>query len=191
VILPLLTGFLSYSHVQPLDVRYEVLLGCTCSRRGAAGVVPFGKLMHLFYAFPIDTSRRAMQARGCSMSVDAAAFQGFREKAGSSARRRPRRFPDVRVDRRRRLQASPRRRQATYLETCIHCACVRRPVISTRRPVTAGTRDLQVDLLRRYYRRELAPMAGCAAGHARHHREGPEDWQELVYDSCTQSGAAT
>jgi nitrate reductase gamma subunit len=66
VILPLLTGFLSYSHVQPLDVRYEVLLAVHLLSVEALLVwFPFGKLMHLFYAFPSRYQvGAAMQRKG-------------------------------------------------------------------------------------------------------------------------------
>ena len=53
VILPLVTGFLSYSHVQGLGIRYEILLAVHLLSVEALLVwFPFGKLMHLFYTFP-------------------------------------------------------------------------------------------------------------------------------------------
>lgn len=53
VILPLVTGFLSYSHVQWFGVRYETLLAVHILSIEALLVwFPFGKLMHLFFAFP-------------------------------------------------------------------------------------------------------------------------------------------
>ena len=53
VILPLVTGFLSYSHVSPFELRYETMLAVHLLSVEALLVwFPFGKLMHLFFAFP-------------------------------------------------------------------------------------------------------------------------------------------
>jgi nitrate reductase gamma subunit len=53
VILPLVTGFLSYSHVSPFSLRYETMLAVHLLSVEALLVwFPFGKLMHLFFAFP-------------------------------------------------------------------------------------------------------------------------------------------
>jgi nitrate reductase gamma subunit len=53
VILPLVTGFLSYSHVSIAGTRYETMLALHILSIEALLVwFPFGKLMHLFYAFP-------------------------------------------------------------------------------------------------------------------------------------------
>jgi nitrate reductase gamma subunit len=52
-ILPLVTGFLSYSHVSVFGLRYETMLGLHILSIEALLVwFPFGKLMHLFYTFP-------------------------------------------------------------------------------------------------------------------------------------------
>lgn len=51
--LPLVTGFLSYSHTSVFGLRYETMLGLHILSIEALLVwFPFGKLMHLFYTFP-------------------------------------------------------------------------------------------------------------------------------------------
>jgi nitrate reductase gamma subunit len=53
VILPLVTGLMSYAHLQVPGVRYESLLAMHLLSFEALLVwFPFSKLMHLFYAFP-------------------------------------------------------------------------------------------------------------------------------------------
>ena len=53
VIIPLVTGFLSYAHVGMAGVRYETLLALHILSIEALLVwVPLGKLMHMFYTFP-------------------------------------------------------------------------------------------------------------------------------------------
>jgi nitrate reductase gamma subunit len=53
VIIPLVTGFLSYSHVAIGGARYETMLAAhILSIEALLVYFPFGKLMHLFYAFP-------------------------------------------------------------------------------------------------------------------------------------------
>lgn len=53
VIIPLVTGFLSYSHAQIGAVRYETLLALHILSIEALLVwFPLGKLMHMFYTFP-------------------------------------------------------------------------------------------------------------------------------------------
>lgn len=53
VILPLVTGFASYSHLQIAGLRYETLLALHILSIQLVMVwFPFSKLMHMFYAFP-------------------------------------------------------------------------------------------------------------------------------------------
>jgi nitrate reductase gamma subunit len=53
VILPLVTGFTSYAHLQIGEVRYETLLALhLLSIQLLLVWFPFSKLMHLFYTFP-------------------------------------------------------------------------------------------------------------------------------------------
>jgi nitrate reductase gamma subunit len=53
VIIPLVTGFLSYAHVGMAGVRYETLLAVHILSIEALLVwFPFSKLMHLFFTFP-------------------------------------------------------------------------------------------------------------------------------------------
>jgi nitrate reductase gamma subunit len=52
-LLPLVTGFMTYARILPLGVRYESMLGLHILSICALLVwFPFGKLMHLFLAFP-------------------------------------------------------------------------------------------------------------------------------------------
>jgi Fe-S oxidoreductase len=127
------------------------------------------------------------------MSVDAAAFTRFRDQL-----RRPGATPAVeapsvgdRVERakavfRRRLDA----RHATYLETCIHCGmCAEACHFYEATGDGKYTPIFKVDPLRRFYRRELAPMGWLRRLVLRDITEKDlEQWQELVYDSCTQCG---
>jgi nitrate reductase gamma subunit len=53
VILPFVTGFASYAHLQIGEIRYEHLLAAHILSVEAMLVwFPFSKLMHMFYAFP-------------------------------------------------------------------------------------------------------------------------------------------
>jgi hypothetical protein len=53
VILPLATGFMQYARLLPFGMRYETLLGVHVLTICALMIwFPFGKLMHLFLAFP-------------------------------------------------------------------------------------------------------------------------------------------
>jgi nitrate reductase gamma subunit len=53
VIIPLVTGFLSYAHVGVFGARYETMLALHILSIEALLVwFPFSKLMHLFYTFP-------------------------------------------------------------------------------------------------------------------------------------------
>ena len=52
-LLPLVTGFMTYARILPLGLRYESMLGVHILSICALLVwFPFGKLMHLFLAFP-------------------------------------------------------------------------------------------------------------------------------------------
>jgi nitrate reductase gamma subunit len=62
--LPLITGFMAYSRVLPLGIRYETLLGIHLLTFCALLVwFPFGKLMHLFLAFPSRFQAGVLLAR--------------------------------------------------------------------------------------------------------------------------------
>jgi len=69
VMLPLVTGFVSYSHLQIPNVRYETLLAVhLLSIEALLVYFPFSKMMHLFYAFPsryrvgVAMDRKGVQA---------------------------------------------------------------------------------------------------------------------------------
>jgi nitrate reductase gamma subunit len=64
VILPLVTGFMTYARVLPLGLRYETMLGLHVLSICALLVwFPFGKLMHLFLAFPARFQAGALLKR--------------------------------------------------------------------------------------------------------------------------------
>ena len=63
-ILPLVTGFMSYARVLPFGLRYESMLGIHLLSICALLVwFPFGKLMHLFLAFPARFQAGALLGR--------------------------------------------------------------------------------------------------------------------------------
>jgi Fe-S oxidoreductase len=77
---------------------------------------------------------------------------------------------------------------ATDLESCIHCghcATACHFAVSTNNPKYTPIRKL--DLLKRFYRRELSPLRWM---HKLYTKDITLDdlweWQELVYDSCTE-----
>ena len=64
VILPLATGFMTYARVLPFGVRYENMLGVHLLSICLLLVwFPFGKLMHLFLAFPARFQAGALLKR--------------------------------------------------------------------------------------------------------------------------------
>jgi len=64
VILPLVTGFMTYARVLPFGLRYETMLGLHVLSICALLVwFPFGKLMHLFLAFPARFQAGALLKR--------------------------------------------------------------------------------------------------------------------------------
>jgi nitrate reductase gamma subunit len=66
VILPFVTGFASYAHLQIGQIRYEDMLAAHILSVEAMLVwFPFGKLMHMFFAFPARFKvGAAMEQRG-------------------------------------------------------------------------------------------------------------------------------
>lgn len=82
---------------------------------------------------------------------------------------------------------------AVDLESCIHCghcASACHFFVPTQNPKYVPIRKL--DLLKRVYKRELSPLRWL---HALYTRDITADelreWQELVYDSCTECGRCT
>jgi nitrate reductase gamma subunit len=64
VILPLVTGFMTYARVLPFGLRYETMLGLhVLSICSLLVWFPFGKLMHLFLAFPARFQAGALLKR--------------------------------------------------------------------------------------------------------------------------------
>ncbi len=81
-------------------------------------------------------------------------------------------------------------RRAVHLESCIHCGLCAEAChfyISTQDPKYTPIRKLE--LIRRFYRRELSPNRWLYRLVSRDlTAQDLEDWQELVYDSCTECG---
>jgi Fe-S oxidoreductase len=127
------------------------------------------------------------------MSVDKAVFQQFRtsiERLGETAAPNevPReqwveRAKDVFID---KLDA----RMAMDLECCIHCGmCAEACHFYEATENPKYTPIHKLDLLRRVYRRELSPMRWLYRPFTREiEADELEDYQELVFDACTECG---
>jgi Fe-S oxidoreductase len=127
------------------------------------------------------------------MSVDVTVFQQFREnirKAGTASKATA--MPGAeRVARVKEVfQRSINAENATYLETCIHCGmCAEVCHFYEATGEGKYTPIYKVDPLRRFYQREVAPMGWLRKLVMRDITpKDLEDWQELVYDACTQCG---
>jgi Fe-S oxidoreductase len=127
------------------------------------------------------------------MSAEALTIQKIRAdlKTRGDAVRSPELAPDARVERvkevfRRRLDAN----MATYLETCLHCGmCAEVCHFYEATGEGKYTPIYKVDPLRRFYRREMAPMGFLRRLVTRDITPADlDEWQELVYDACTQCG---
>ncbi len=128
------------------------------------------------------------------MSAELAVFQEFREKVRNlgTAASSPEVLPAAeRVERaktvfRRGLDA----RMATYLETCLHCGMCAEVCHFYEATGNGKYAPIyKVEPLRRFYRRELAPMAWLRRLTSRDlSLEELEEWRELAYNSCTQCG---
>lgn len=127
------------------------------------------------------------------MSVDALNIQKMRADLHErGVAEKAKQLPDAeRIERvketfRRRLDAN----MATYLETCIHCGmCAEVCHFYEATGEGKYTPIYKVDPLRRFYRRELAPMGWLRRLVMRDITTADlDEWQELVYDACTQCG---
>ncbi|HET7204589.1 MAG TPA: (Fe-S)-binding protein [Steroidobacteraceae bacterium] len=87
---------------------------------------------------------------------------------------------------RRRIDAN----MATYLETCLHCGmCAEVCHFYEATGEGKYTPIYKVEPLRRFYRRELAPMGWLRKLVLRDITPADlDEWQKLVYDACTQCG---
>jgi Fe-S oxidoreductase len=96
------------------------------------------------------------------------------------------RIERVKATFRRRLDADT----ATYLETCLHCGmCAEVCHFYEATGEGKYTPIYKVDPLRRFYLREMAPMGWLRKLVMRDiTAEDLDEWQKLVYDSCTQCG---
>lgn len=96
------------------------------------------------------------------------------------------RIERVKATFRRRLDAN----MATYLETCLHCGmCAEVCHFYEATGDGKYTPIYKVEPLRRFYRREMAPMGTLRKLVMRDITAADlDEWQKLVYDSCTQCG---
>ena len=80
--------------------------------------------------------------------------------------------------------------KAVDLESCVHCGLCAEAChyyVTTEDPKYTPTRKL--DLLKRFYRREKSPFRWLYRLNTPDiTAQDLEDWQELVYDSCTECG---
>lgn len=96
------------------------------------------------------------------------------------------RIARVKATFRRRLDAE----MATYLETCLHCGmCAEVCHFYEATGEGKYTPIYKVDPLRRFYRREIAPMGWLRQLILRDiNADDLDEWQKLTYDACTQCG---
>lgn len=125
------------------------------------------------------------------MSVDMNIFMGFAEQIkhlGEQAK--PTDMPDEeRVSKAKSVFISKLNTiSAVDLESCIHCGMCAEACqfyVSTQDPKYVPIRKL--DLIKRVYRRELSPMRWMHRLYTRDITvQDLQDWQELLYDSCTE-----
>jgi Fe-S oxidoreductase len=127
------------------------------------------------------------------MSVDMDTFRGF---AGQIAQlgqmARPVELDDhERVSRvKAEFDAKLNQTRATYLESCVHCGVCAEAChffLQTGEAKYAPVRKM--DLLQRHYRRERSPMRWLFRLWTKEITlDDLMEWQELVYDSCTECG---
>ena len=127
------------------------------------------------------------------MSVDMNVFRGFLgqiKELGNMAQ--PTDCPsDQRVSRAKAVFAAKLDApKAVDLESCVHCGLCAEAChfyVTTEDPKYTPAR--KIDLLKRYYQREKGPFAWLYRMLVPDITEQDlEDWQELVYDSCTECG---
>ncbi|HIE54009.1 MAG TPA: (Fe-S)-binding protein, partial [Chromatiaceae bacterium] len=125
------------------------------------------------------------------MSVDMQVFQGFAEQMkhlGEHAQA----VEMTDAERLRKAKAVFREKLDTVsamdLESCVHCGMCAEAChyyLGTKDPKYVPIRKL--DLIRRFYRRELSPMRWLYRLLIRDiTADDLRQWQELVYDSCTE-----
>lgn len=123
--------------------------------------------------------------------IDMNVFQQFREGIGQMGQMQP----EVTLTNEQRVSNVKKvflekidRTLATDLESCIHCghcATACHFAVSTNDPKYTPIRKL--DLLKRFYRRELSPLRWLHQLYTKDITMAElEEWQELVYDSCTE-----
>ena len=127
------------------------------------------------------------------MAVDMNAFHGFvGQIKGLAQMAMPTDCPDEeRVKRAKAIFAEKMDApKAVDLESCVHCGLCAEAChyyVTTEDPKYTPTRKL--DLLKRFYRREKSPFRFFYRMTTPDITEKDlEDWQELVYDSCTECG---
>jgi Fe-S oxidoreductase len=128
------------------------------------------------------------------MSLNQASFQEFREtirKLGETVQPVEGLTDDERVRRAKQVFLTRvHSAMAMDLETCIHCGmCAEACHFYAQTKNAKYTPILKVEPLRRFYRRELGPQRWLYRLVSRDiDAQMLEEWQELVYDSCTECG---
>lgn len=127
------------------------------------------------------------------MSVNMDIFNGFLGQIKTIGdRAQPTEMPDAeRVSRAKQVFLTKIDKVAAMdLESCIHCGMCAEAChyyVSTQDPKYTPIRKLE--LIKRVYRRELSPLRWLHRLFTRDiSARDLEDWQELVYDSCTECG---
>ncbi len=127
------------------------------------------------------------------MSVDMNVFRGFLDQVrGIGGMAQPTDCPsDERVDRAKAVFAAKLDTpKAVDLESCVHCGLCAEAChfyVTTEDPKYTPIHKL--DLLKRYYRREKSAFSWLHKLTTKDiTAQDLEDWQELVYDSCTECG---
>jgi len=125
------------------------------------------------------------------MSVNMQVFQGFAEQIKTLGERAlPTDMPDEeRVSKAKAVFLSKLNTvEAVDLESCIHCGMCAEAChfyVTTQDPKYVPIRKL--DLIKRVYRRELSPLRWLHRLYTKDiTAQDLEQWQELVYDSCTE-----
>lgn len=127
------------------------------------------------------------------MSMNYEVFQQFGQMAGQLAGMdQPVEMPDhERVQRaKRKMIAELTAPMANALESCIHCGlCAEACHFYMTNQDGKYTPIRKLDLLKRVYRREMSPLRWLHRLYTRDITiEDLQEWQELVYDTCTVCG---
>lgn len=127
------------------------------------------------------------------MSINMEMFQQFGQMAGQLAQMaQPTDMPaEERVRKVKNVVLrSMDNATSTYLESCVHCGrCAEACHFYITTQDAKYTPIRKLDLMKRIYRREMSPMRWIHRLYTRDiTAEELDEWQELLYDSCTECG---